>query len=359
MLNKLRGLHLFFFMLLFTSCSSINKLVELEPKDCLNYTLENKSDGIITVAEITPVDKTDKNELKSSITVYGPDGQILDTNQNLNHIYEIGSLTKTITAALICKAKNDNLLSLDDTIDKYLELPARFKYPTIKSLLTHTSGYKSFYLEKGMTANHLKKRNDFYGITKEQIINRLSRTKINTTKQHQFLYSNFGYSVLGLVLESVYKKPYTQLANDFVQNELGMTHTYIADGNGDLRNYMAWAPDDAYLCAGAFYSTIEDMIIYAKLQLSEDDVFAECHKLLADINDKATVNRQLGIKMDGIAYAWIFDNDSRFWWHNGGTDNYNCYLGFSIERQKAVIVLSNLPPSYKIPATVIGAKMMK
>ena len=101
---------------------------------------------------------------------------------------------------------------------------------------------------------------------------------------------------------------------------------------------------------------IEDMIIYAKLQISEDDVFAECHKLLADINDKATVNRQLGIKMDGIAYAWIFDNDSRFWWHNGGTDNYNCYLGFSIERQKAVIVLSNLPPSYKIPATALEGK---
>ena len=134
------------------------------------------------------------------------------------------------------------LLSLDDTIDKYLELPARLKYPTIKSLLTHTSGYKSFYLERGMSANHLKKRNDFYGITKEQILKRLSRTKINTSKQHSFLYSNFGYTVLGLVLESIYNKPYTQLANDFVQNELGMTHTHIADGKGDLQNYMAWTP---------------------------------------------------------------------------------------------------------------------
>ena len=62
--------------------------------------------------------------------------------------------------------------------------------------------------------------------------------------------------------------------------------------------------------------------------------------------------------MDGIAYAWIFDNDSHFCWHNGGTDNYNCYLAFNTEKQKAVIVLSNLPPFYKIPATVIGAKMI-
>ena len=93
MLNKLRGLHLFFFMLLFTSCSSINKLVELEPKDCLNYTLENKSDGIITVAEITPVDKTDQTEpvnlnhiLDNNISNNNKKNEIFLISQNMDKI---------------------------------------------------------------------------------------------------------------------------------------------------------------------------------------------------------------------------------------------------------------------------------
>ena len=45
--------------------------------------------------------------------------------------------------------------------------------------------------------------------------------------------------------------------------------------------------------------------------------------------------------------------------HNGGTGHYNSYLGFSPEKQCAVVVLSNTAPSYRIPATVIGSKLLR
>ena len=63
--------------------------------------------------------------------------------------------------------------------------------------------------------------------------------------------------------------------------------------------------------------------------------------------------------MDKIGYAWILDSTNNVIWHNGGTGDYNCHLGFNLEQQKAAIVLSNLAPDYKIPATVVGVKMMK
>ena len=63
--------------------------------------------------------------------------------------------------------------------------------------------------------------------------------------------------------------------------------------------------------------------------------------------------------MDKIGYAWILDSTNNVIWHNGGTGDYNCYLGFNLEQKKAAIVLSNLAPDYKIPATVVGVKMMK
>lgn len=38
--------------------------------------------------------------------------------------------------------------------------------------------------------------------------------------------------------------------------------------------------------------------------------------------------------------------------------DYNAYLGFSTEDNTAVVVLSNLSPNYKIPATVLGRKIL-
>ena len=41
------------------------------------------------------------------------------------------------------------------------------------------------------------------------------------------------------------------------------------------------------------------------------------------------------------------------------TDDFNSYLGFCPETQTAVVILSNLPPSYRIPATVMGVRLLE
>ena len=56
--------------------------------------------------------------------------------------------------------------------------------------------------------------------------------------------------------------------------------------------------------------------------------------------------------------AWIIDRENGFVWHNGGTGHYNCYLGIHPETGTAVVVLSNLPPNDRIPATVLGIKCL-
>ncbi len=67
---------------------------------------------------------------------------------NYNHIgrtdecydYEIGSITKTITAQLVMKYASEGLLQLDRQAGDYLGIEG--EYPTIYELLTHTSGYR-------------------------------------------------------------------------------------------------------------------------------------------------------------------------------------------------------------------------
>lgn len=47
----------------------------------------------------------------------------------------------------------DEKINIDCTIDNYLSLPKENEYPTIKELLTHTSGYKEYYFESPMVSN--------------------------------------------------------------------------------------------------------------------------------------------------------------------------------------------------------------
>lgn len=324
----------------------MSKIPEMTFEETLEYTTIGKSDAVITVGII--------KDGEVSYKVYGENGKELE---NELHTYEIGSLTKTVTAGLVNKAVLEGKISLNSTIDEYLTLPEGNTYPTIAELLTHTSGYKSHYMEKPMVGNFFKGRNDFYGVDKEMTINRLS--KLSTDKEnYKFKYSNFGFATLGLVLESVYDTDYVTLCNDFLQNELGLRNTKISQKDGDLGKYWDWSETDAYLSAGAVTSDILDMLKYAQLQLEENNVFSDCHDSLKKTNATTQIYKAMGICMDEIGMSWIIDNENDIIWHNGGTSNYNSYLGFNPETKTAVVVLSNCSPMYKIPATVMGAKLL-
>lgn len=325
----------------------MSRIPGLTFREALAYTTKDNPDAVITVGTI--------QNGEASYRVYGENGQELPPEL---HTYEIGSLTKTVTAGLIGKAVAEGKISsIEDTIETYLPLPDGNAYPTIRELLTHTSGYKGYYFEPPMISNFLTGRNDFFGITKEMVLDRarnLSMDKENCG----FVYSNYGYAVLGLVLESVYGADYTSLANDFLQNALGLTGTKVSDQSGDLGNYWEWAANDAYLPAGSVTSNISDMLSYARMQLDDDPYFSQCHKSLQTINASTKEYQAMGIEMDEIGMAWIIDRKHGIIWHNGGTGSYNSYMGFHPETKTAVVVLSNLAPSERIPVTVLGVKLL-
>lgn len=338
----------------------MGKIPELTFAEALAYTTKDNPDACITVGIF--------RDGQLSWQVYGENGRELPARL---HTYEIGSLTKTFTAALINKAVSEGKIKLEDAIDHYLTLPDGREYPAIRELLTHTSGYKGYYFESPMISNFFHGRNDFYGITKEMALDRAGSLDMDG-EDYGFTYSNYGYAVLGLVLEAVYDTDYTALVNDFVQNELGLTHTGISvqsndprltdtgisDSGSCLGNYWDWKADDAYLSAGALTSDISDMLSYARMQLEDNPYFNQCHKSLATINASTEAYKTMGIHMDEIGMAWIIDRENGIVWHNGGTGDYNCYLGFRPETRTAVVVLSNLAPNERIPATVLGIKLL-
>lgn len=325
----------------------INELSSMKYKEMIDYTTKDNEEAVITVGII-------QNE-KMTYEVYGENGIILSPEE---FTYEIGSITKTFTTSLLCKAISEGRISLDDSIDEYLNLPKKSYYPTIQRLVTHTSGYKGYYFEKPMISNFLHKENDFNGISEEMLIERLGRINLNNS-DYSFEYSNFGMATLGTVLEQIYDEDYTTLMNDYISEDLGLINTKLSDNSGNLKKYWEWSESDAYMPAGAILSNITDMMKYVQLHMDQKPNYLSiAHEALTEVNATTSSYEKMGIRTDAVGVGWMIDNENNIIWHNGGTENYNSYIGFDKENQIGVVILSNLPPNYRIPATVIGIEIL-
>lgn len=316
--------------------------------DMMSYTTKDNEHAIITVGII--------KDGEMAYTVYGNNASILP---NEDHIYEIGSITKTFTASLVSKAMDEGKIDLYDQINKYIDLPDKGYYPNLKRLVTHTSGYKGHYFDRQMASNFFhRQENDFYGINNNRVTKKLGEIELDN-KDYKFKYSNFGMAAVGRILSSVYSTEYTQIMNNFIANDLKLDNTQISDGTGNLSGYWNWKSDDAYLPAGGLTSTISDMMQYIELQMSGDIPYlSHGHEIVAEVNATTKQYEKMNIRMDGVGIGWMIDSKNNIIWHNGGTSNFNSYVAFDKSKQIGVVILSNCSPNYRIPATVMGAKLM-
>ena len=321
-----------------------NKMKEISQytsSQMIDYTLNNNENTIISIAIY--------NENAITYNVYGAE-------YNLNYDYEIGSITKTFTAMLVSKAIEEGKINLDDNISNYLELENRY-YPTIKRIITHTSGLKPYYLSFQKIKNYFAGGNDFYNISKEQLLKELNKMKLED-KDYNFNYSNFGISTLGLVLEKVYDKNYNELLEEYLE-QLDMNNTTIATGTGNLSGYWKWNENDGYIPAGAIISNIQDMSKYLEILITSDENYViKTQEPLKDVNEVNEIFDMFDVNVDSVGMTWMIDNKNNIIWHNGATTNFNSYIGFNREKKVGVVVLSNISPQKDVNMTLIGNRIM-
>ncbi len=356
--------------------NQLKKLQTMTFEEMIALSTQDRQDARISVGIIRGPE--------TEITVYGENAQVIPTTNTPEHTYEIGSITKTFTASMICKALSEGKLSLEEPVSSYLPLEAgaatQNTYPTIQQVLTHTAGYPEYYLEWPFVKNFFRGGNPFTGVTQEMILakaahpnsnarpnsnsnsssNSNSNANANANFDQPFLYSNFGYAVLGSVLETIYGKDYDTLANEFAADDLGLANTRVSDGTGDLEGYWQWEKGDAYASAGVLVSTISDMVRYTQLHMSNTPAYLELgHEQLVQAEDSNPNYIALGIRIDGIGASWMLDDTLGTIWHNGATGEFNSYLAFSPEKQVGVIILANQSPEDRVPSTVMGVKLLE
>lgn len=326
----------------------LTRTVDMSFDELVEEALMGKRDACVTVGIL--------KDGQMSYEVYGEGAERLAQTE---YRYEIGSITKTMTAALIAQDILEGKLHLTDTIDKYLELPDGKVYPTIESLLTHTSGLDGEYYEWSMLPYVFRhEENPLRGINSETILQEYSEVNLVEGKEYGFSYSNYGFALLGLILEKTHGGDYTSLLNAYLADELAMKETYVSNGDADFEGNWQWEDGDAYIPAGAVVSNITDMLLYAQAQLGSDPILTLCHQPLKQVDASDKWERMAGLCVDEIGMSWMIDTENGIIWHNGGTGVHSSYLGFCPEKNTAVVVLSNLSQDEDIPATTIGFKKL-
>jgi CubicO group peptidase (beta-lactamase class C family) len=126
----------------------------------------------------------------------------------------IGSITKAFTATAIMKLVEQNKLSLDDQLKKYFStIPNDKANITIHQLLTHSSGFHEFLKQDG---------GDYEKINTEEFLKRAFAEPLAFKPGEKAVYTNVGYSILGIIIEQVSGLDYEQFLKANLFQSLGI-----------------------------------------------------------------------------------------------------------------------------------------
>jgi CubicO group peptidase (beta-lactamase class C family) len=129
--------------------------------------------------------------------------------------YNIGSMAKQFTAALVLKLVDRGTLSLTDSVGRYLKgLRPEWNAITIEQLLNHTSGLARDFAQVGPEADN---------VPGDALIAIAARDTLVSKPGTAYAYSNTGYMLLGVLIEKVYAKPYSVVLRDEIARPLGLT----------------------------------------------------------------------------------------------------------------------------------------
>ena len=188
--------------------------------------------------------------------------------------YDLASLTKVIgTVPVIALALQEGKLSLDDHVKEYLP-EFTDPRPTIRNLLTHTSGI----------CGYIPHRNELSADDLKQAY--LTEQHVDSSLNRQIKYADVNFLYLGWIAEQLYGQPIQKLIQQKVLNPLKMAGagfkpevqnsvpTEIQKKRGLIRGTAhdpkAYILGEECGCAGIF-ATLDDLLKYSH-QLIENNL---------------------------------------------------------------------------------------
>ncbi|MEU8774284.1 serine hydrolase domain-containing protein [Streptomyces sp. NPDC048606] len=281
-------------------------------------------------------------------------------------LFEVGSVTKVITALALARLTVTGAVDLDEPVAALLPegavVPERDGVRiSPRHLATHTSGLPR--LPKGMLLTallHPSKPDPYADCTADVLLSGLARTRLGATPGKRFRYSNLGAGLLGLALAHRTGTPYERLVVRDVCAPLGMDDTLVtldparaaraARGHDRRRRPVPpWNLADL-AGAGGLHSTAADLVAFVRAQLDGGPA-----ELAEAIRASRAVEHRRN-PMGRVHLGWMShrlhprQGSHLQIWHNGGTGGFSSYVGFDPEKGVGVIALANTARAVDGPA---------
>jgi D-alanyl-D-alanine carboxypeptidase len=262
--------------------------------------------------------------------------------------FRIGSMNKMFTAVAVLKLREQGKLSLEDTLAKWLP-----DYPnselahavTLHHLLTHTGGTGDIF--GPLYAAHRKE------LTSHQAyVHVYGERGLEFKPGTRFAYSNYGFVLLGRVIEKASGESYYDFVQKHVYAPAKMTATgsepesevvanrsvgYERGPEGLKPNVDSLPPRG--MAAGGGYSTAEDLLRFANALAS--------HTLLSEESTQLLMAGKVPMG-PGRKYAYGFternDHGIHVFGHGGGAPGMNGELAILPGSGHVFVTLANLDP---------------
>ena len=267
--------------------------------------------------------------------------------------FQLASLSKPITSALILKLVEGGKLTLDATLAHYFpEFNNDFgKQVKIHHLLSHTSGLPNHFIIDGWFSH------DFHKNTTEQsFIQLISTLTPKSSAGSEYHYSNLGYFLLGKISEKATGQSFAANLKKYITAPLNMAASGVLAGFevplNNVKGYQ-WQHGGGYreqsaknmtlFGAGAgMYSNVRD--------LHRFDLALYDNTLLSDSSKKRLFNPE-------NPYSWRVgkipltdDLEVNVHAYDGKFDGFSAMMTRFIDDQHSIILLSNTGMSYFLKA---------
>ena len=257
-------------------------------------------------------------------------------------LFEVGSITKTFTAAMILQMVQEQKLSLDDTLGYFFDQLVNIDPGvTIRQLLNHTSGIFSYDQHSDVRLQIFLNPEKVW--TPEEILKDYVSPMVFEAGT-DWSYSNTNYLLLGLIIEQIDSTDYEMSLRKRLLDPYGLEHTYldVAETYQETRS-GSWMSAGSYRegkvtailsgawAAGGIVATASDLVEWAQLLYSG--------KVLGNAWTDSMVQ---ATRIDtqvwnyGLGTLLRTENGQKLYGHNGNTYlqhatfEHCAHLGFSL-----------------------------
>ncbi|MHA7208172.1 serine hydrolase domain-containing protein [Arthrobacter sp. MDT1-65] len=259
--------------------------------------------------------------------------------------WPLRSITKSYTVTVVLQLVDEGVISLDDTIDEYVEGVTDGDRITLRQLAGMTSGNADYTNEDFV---------DAFSEDPERIFTLEDLNGFMLGKPAQFapgaekVYTNANTNLLGAVVEQATGRPFDAVLQDLILEPLGQADTeYIVDeSTWDTAHPVGYAPDaegpepqapnlSVFGPAGSMVSTLDD-----------GRVWAETLATGALLEESTQAERLVGAPLDAgppyDLYALGIGGTGGWWGHNGEGFGFTAALFHQPHTGASIVAFMNL-----------------